>query len=220
MTWSWKSELPSWLMLAAMWILLAFAWPDAPERIPTHWNLRGEVDRMGGRFTGLMLLPITAVAIYLMLRFLPMIDPARANYDKFRTAYGVIRHGTLVMMAAIYALTIAIIRGASIDMSLAIASLVGVFFVAVGLVTPGLKRNWFFGLRTPWTLNSDVAWDRAHRIFGWTMVATGVAIVAAGWTRSAPWLFVVIGVLVAGMLAATWVSYTAWRDDPARAKGP
>jgi uncharacterized membrane protein len=219
MTWSWKSELPSWLMIAAMWILLAFAWPDAPERVPTHWNLRGEVDGTGGRFTGLMLLPITAVAIYLMLRFLPMIDPARANYDKFRTAYGVIRHGTLVMMAAIYALTIAIIRGASIDMSLAIASLVGVFFVLVGLVLPGLKRNWFFGLRTPWTLSSDVAWDRAHRIFGWTMIATGIAIAAAGWSRTAALVFVCLGVLVAGMLAATWVSYVAWRDDPNRAKG-
>ena len=66
-----KSELPSIVCLAAMAAMLALAWPSAPERIPVHWGLKGEIDRYGTRFEGLALLPIMGVAIYLLLRFLP-----------------------------------------------------------------------------------------------------------------------------------------------------
>ena len=36
----WQSELPMWLLLAAMFVLAALTWPGAPERIPVHWNLQ------------------------------------------------------------------------------------------------------------------------------------------------------------------------------------
>jgi len=53
----WQSELPMWLLLAAMFVLAALTWPGAPERIPVHWNLHMQVDRYGGRFEGLLGLP-------------------------------------------------------------------------------------------------------------------------------------------------------------------
>lgn len=116
MTWTWKTELPSWLFLAVMFVLLAVSWSSSPARIPVHWNLDGSVDRYGSRLEGLALLPILAAVLYLLFRFLPVIDPRRANYDAFRTAYDVIRHGTLAIMAILYALSIAILRGASVGL--------------------------------------------------------------------------------------------------------
>ena len=129
-----KSELPSLLCIAAMAIALAFAWPASPDRIPVHWNLHGEADGYGSRFEGLALLPIGAVLIYLVLRFLPLADPRRSNYADFQTAYDVIRHGTVAFMAVIQGLTIAVVLGAEIDMALAVSTLVGIFFVAIGLL--------------------------------------------------------------------------------------
>ncbi|HET9951620.1 MAG TPA: SdpI family protein [Candidatus Eisenbacteria bacterium] len=211
-----KSELPAIVCFAAMAAMLALAWPSAPERIPVHWNLRGDIDRYGTRFEGLALVPIIGVAIYLIFRFLPLADPRRANYARFATAYDVTRHGALVLMAVIQGLTIAIVRGADVDMALAISSLVGVFFVVVGALMPTLRPNWFFGIRTPWTLSSDLAWTRAHRVAGRVFVAAGLAIAAAGWIRTAASLVVVVAILVVGLLGATWVSYVTWRDDPSR----
>jgi hypothetical protein len=41
-------------------------------------------------------------------------------------------------------------------------------------------RNFFLGIRTPWTLASDEVWRRTHRLGGWTMVGAGVALVVMG----------------------------------------
>ena len=211
-----KSELPSLLCLAAMAAMAAYAWPSSPERIPVHWNLRGEIDGYGSRFEGLALMPLLGLFVYFVMRFLPLADPRRANYADFATAYDVIRHGALVILAVIEGLTIAIVRGAGIDMALVIPMMVGLFFVVVGALMPTIRPNWFFGFRTPWTLSSDLAWTRAHRVAGRVFVATGLAIAAAGWIRTVASLVAVGTILAAGLLAAAWVSYTAWRDDPNR----
>jgi uncharacterized membrane protein len=215
-----KSELPSILCIAAMAAMAAYAWPSSPGQIPVHWNLQGDIDRYGSRFEGLALIPLGALVVYLVMRFLPLADPRRANYADFATAYDVIRHGALVILAVIEGLTIAIVRGARVDMALVIPMMVGLFFVVVGALMPTIRPNWFFGLRTPWTLSSDLAWTRAHRIAGWVFIATGLAIAAAGWLRTVASLIAVVTILAAGLLAATWVSYVAWRDDPNRETRP
>jgi len=215
---TWKSELPSLLCLAAMFTLLAATWSSAPGRVPVHWDIRGEIDRYGTKVEGLLILPATAVVIYLLLRFLPLIDPHRANYERFATAYGVIRHGAVALLAVLYGLTIAIVRGAAIDMTVAVSSTLGLFFVATGAVMPTLRPNWFFGIRTPWTLSSELAWTRAHRVAGWVFIAAGLAIAAAGWIRTTASVIVFLAIVIVGILASTWVSYLAWRDDPHREK--
>ena len=212
-----KSELPAILCFAAMVGMAAYAWPSAPDHIPVHWNVHGEIDRYGSRFEGLALMPLVGLFVYLVLRFLPLADPRRANYADFATAYDVIRHGALVILAVIEGVTIAIVRGAAVDMALVLATLVGAFFVVVGALMPTIRPNWFFGLRTPWTLSSDLAWARALRVAGWVFIAAGLAIALAGWLRTAAALIAVAAIVVAGLLAATWVSYVAWRDDPKRA---
>ena len=44
---TWKSELPSLVCLALMFVLVALTWSSAPDSIPVHWNLRGDIDRYG-----------------------------------------------------------------------------------------------------------------------------------------------------------------------------
>lgn len=217
MTPTWKSELPSWLFIAVMFALLAFSWSWSPAKIPVHWNLQGDVDRYGSRFEGLVIIPLVSVLLYVFFRFLPSIDPRRGNYAAFQTAYNVIRHGALAFMAIIYALTIAILRGAPVDMALAVSTLTAVFFILVGALMPTLRPNWFFGFRTPWALSSEVAWVRAQRVAGWTMIVTGVGMAIAGWLRTPAFIAAVVAVLLVGMGVAAWVSYAAWRDDPDRA---
>lgn len=85
---NWRTEWPHWAMLAAMFLLAAVTWRSAPDRLPVHWGLGGEVDRYGGRFEGLLGLPTLALGLYLLLRWLPRIDPGRANYAQFAGAYG------------------------------------------------------------------------------------------------------------------------------------
>ena len=37
-----------------------------------------------------------------------------------------------------------------------------------------LKSNYFVGIKTPWTLESDVVWDKTHRVGSWTFMVAGI----------------------------------------------
>ncbi len=74
---SWRTELPQWIIIAAMFAVAAWSWPRLPDHIPIHWNLAGEVDGYGGKFTGLLVLPLFAVGLYLLMRLMYLIDPGK-----------------------------------------------------------------------------------------------------------------------------------------------
>ncbi|MGE5199863.1 MAG: DUF1648 domain-containing protein, partial [Rhodospirillaceae bacterium] len=99
---NWRIELAMLALIACMFAAALVVWPSAPSEIPVHWNAAGQVDRYGGKFEGLLLLPLMALGIYLLLRFLPNIDPGRVNYARFGGAYTAIRAGVLLLMAGIY----------------------------------------------------------------------------------------------------------------------
>ena len=170
-----KSELPHWLILAAMFGLAAITWPSAPDQIPVHWNAAGQVDRYGTRPEGLLLLPVVALAIYGLLRLLPMIDPKRANYASFASAYNVLRLAVLALLAAVYGLIHLWLRGIQIDVGTVVPLLLGLLFLVLGAVLPRIRPNWLVGIRTPWTLTSEVAWTRTHRVGSWLFALFGVA---------------------------------------------
>jgi len=41
--------------------------------------------------------------------------------------------------------------------------LMAVLFYGIGVLLQHAKRNWFIGIRTPWTLSSDTVWDKTHK---------------------------------------------------------
>jgi uncharacterized membrane protein len=56
----------------------------------------------------------------------------------------------------------------------------GLLFFIIGSMLRKAKRNWFIGIRTPWTLSSDSVWDKTHQIGGLLFMATGVLAVIGG----------------------------------------
>jgi uncharacterized membrane protein len=212
----WRIELAMLAVIAAMFAAAVAVWPSAPDAIPVHWNVRGEVDRFGGRFEGLLLLPLITLGIYLLLRYVPRIDPLRANYARFAAVYTAIRWAVLLLMAGIYAMIIAWVLHAPIDLSRLVPAAVGVLLVFFGSVLGRVKPNWFVGIRTPWTLSSRRSWERTHRLGGWLFVGLGALLLlsgALGLESLGPVLF---GALVAVVIVLVVYSYFVWRGDPGK----
>lgn len=210
-----RTEWPHWALLGAMFLAAAVTWPRAPERLPVHWGLSGEIDRYGGRFEGLVLLPITALGVYLLLRYLPRLDPGRANYALFGGAYALIRLAVLGTLAAVYGIVLLWAWGRPVDAAGLVPSLVGGLLVVVGSVLGKVRPNWFVGIRTPWTLSSKLAWAKTHRLGGWLLIADGLALViVAGVLRPAWASGAVAAVLIGSVLLLSVYSYLVWRTDP------
>jgi uncharacterized membrane protein len=217
---NWRTELALLALIALMFAAALIVWPTAPSEIPVHWNASGEVDRFGGKIEGLLLLPLMALGIYLLMRYLPNIDPGRVNYARFGGAYTAIRAGVLLLMAGIYGMVIAWVLKAPVDVSRAVPVAVGALFVLFGSVLGQVKPNWFVGIRTPWTLSSTESWARTHRLGGWLFIALGVLFAMTGLFKLGSFGFVVIGASIAAVAVLMVYSYVVWRSDPAKRTTP
>ena len=54
--------------------------------------------------------------------------------------------------------------GQKFNMTSAIMPAIGILFYGIGVVLETTKRNWFIGIRTPWTLSSDAVWEKTHKL--------------------------------------------------------
>ncbi len=213
---SWRSELPLWILIAAMFVAAAVAWPTAPDRIPIHWGMDGRVNGYGGRFEGLLLLPLITLAIYGSMLFMPRLDPGRLNYPMFAGAYYALRAGMIGFFALLYGLILLAMRGRDVDIGRMAPLLAGVLLILVGGVLGKIRPNWFVGVRTPWTLSSKTSWVRTHRLAGWLLMVGGILVATAGVTGSQSFIFTAFGATMLGVLWTVVYSFLVWRRDPDR----
>lgn len=211
---SWRTEWPMWLLLIGMFAVAAASWGATPDRLPVHWNLSGQPDRWGGRFEGLMVMPLVSLVIYLIMLFLPRIDPGRANYANFGSTYYTLRLLVLLLTATIQACVVLAARGYAVDMNTVMPLIIGATFVLIGNLFGKLRPTWFVGIRTPWTLSSKESWMRTHRAGGPLFIAFGVLFMATALFHT-PWMFpAALGLSMIGVLGLIVYSYTVWKNDP------
>ena len=162
----------------------------APSEIPVHWNASGEVDRYGGKFEGLLGIPLMALGIYLLMRFRPAHRPrARELRPLRRRVHGDPRGPASALRRHLRGRPR---LGAEMRPSTChgrCPSLSARSSCSFGAVLGKVRPNWFVGIRTPWTLSSKRSWVRTHRLGGWLFMALGV-------------LFAVTGVFKLGVLAS------------------
>jgi uncharacterized membrane protein len=93
---------------------------------------------------------------------------------------------------------------------------VGIFIAIMGVLLPRAHPNWFVGFRTPWTLTSDLSWERTHKVGGALFIALGLLIVASTFIapERAIWVLVVAAL---GVVAFLFIySYQVWKQDPSK----
>ncbi len=215
-TTNWRLEIAQLALIVGMFVVAVVTWTHAPDQLPVHWNLRGEVDRYGGKVEALLLVPLISAGLYALLLALPALDPGWANYKSFRNVYAMIRLAILVFLALIYGCIQLAVFGHDINMSVVIPLAVGSLFMLLGNLMGKIRPNWFVGVRTPWTLSSRRSWNKTHRLAGWCFVLLGALLIACGLTRS-EWM--VMTTMVASVVFVFWMilySYLVWRSDPDR----
>lgn len=213
---SWPMELAQWLVIAAMFAVAAAAWSHVPERMPIHWNMHGEVDGYGGRFAGLLLIPLLAVGLYLLLLFIPRLDPAYQNYAQFAGTYLALRFAMLVFLAAIFGGTVLAALGYRIQILTVVAWSMAGLFGLLGAVMKRLKPNWMVGVRTPWTLSSELSWNKTHRLAGWLFYLIAALMVVWGALPNTAMFVITMASLGVSVLALVVYSYRVYCDDPNR----
>ncbi len=214
----WRVELPQLALIAGMFLVAAVSWSRVPDTIPTHWNGYGEVDDYGGKFTGLLLLPLVSLMIYMcsfiVVYALSLGVPGVLNHKTAGGVYSAFRIASIFLLSMVYAAMAMAAWGRPVNVTTAALIGMGVLVMVVGNYLGKNRPNWCVGVITPWTLASRESWNKTHRLSGWLSMVMGLLVAATGiiWTT---WMLALLMLArLASVIVVLAYSYIAYRDDP------
>ena len=167
------------VVVLVLLLVSAFAglllWNRLPDPMASHWDINDQVNGTMPKFLGVFLTPLISLGMFLLFLLIPAIDPLKANIAKFRDAFNLFIAFMVLFLIYVQALTLAWNLGFThFKMSTSLMPALGLLFILVGYMIRKAKRNFFIGIRTPWTLSSDKVWDETHRVGRWLFMGSGV----------------------------------------------
>jgi len=205
-----KKELPIILIIVLMFAASIYFYPQLPDKIPTHWNFKGEIDGYSGKLTGAFLMPVMNIIMYGLFIFIPAIDPKKENYKLFESTYIYFRYLFHIFFLGIHGLIIASALGYNVDTGRLVTLAVSLLLMLMGNVMGRLKHNYFVGIKTPWTLANEEVWRKTHRLGAILWTAGGLAGAIMSLLRlSMGWAFIaVIAVMTFIPIVYSYVIYS------------
>lgn len=137
---------------------------ELPKEMVTNWDTAGEPNETMSRSLALWLLPAVTASILVLFALIPRIDPLRENIASFRQYYDYFVIVLIVFLSLLHAGILAFNLGYEFPFVHLVVVGVALLFYYVGIVLAVAERNWFVGIRTPWTLSSDEVWNRTHAV--------------------------------------------------------
>lgn len=208
-----KAIVLMWVVSLLPFVLVALAWPYLPERVPTHWDLHGQVDGYGSPAT-LWLLCAISPLLSLGFQFLPRLDPKKENYEKFQSKYDLFGPLVPVILLVCVAITLSeCLWPGRINVSRTIGLMIGVLFIIIGNIMGKVKTNWFMGIRTPWALSDPDVWNKTQRLGGWTFFLSGASVAVLSLLAPEKVFFTVFFVIFALGLILTYFMSWKWFQE-------
>jgi len=176
--WLWVSIVATLAALVGSLYVYYGMYDRIPEQVSTHWGLHGDPDQWTPRdklLPFLLLSPGAMAVLVLLTVVLPWISPRGFQIEGFRTTYFYVMAVVVLLLGYMhFAITLSYLRPGVKTIELFLGGL-SLFFAAIGNVMGKVKRNFWMGVRTPWTIADEKVWDRTHRLTGWLWVPFGLA---------------------------------------------
>ena len=180
-----KREWLQILILALPFCVAAALWNKLPDPMPNHWGINGQGDGYASKPVAALLLPCINLAFTALMLVLPRIDPKFARYDEetkasLRRTFAAMRLAVTLYLSSLALVVVVTPLYPAIRIPTVIGSGAGLLLMVLGNLMTKLRPNWFFGIRTRWTLESRDIWIKTHRLGGRLMMAGGVCILIFG----------------------------------------
>ena len=174
-----KTEWRALLIIIAATALSYWAYPQLPATVASHWNFQGEVDGWMSKNFHSLFFPTLLAIMYLVFSIMPYIDPKKERYAEFAKVYRLMRDAILFVLLGIFTVATFYNLKYSVNVGAIVAGLIGALMVVMGNYFGKIKRNWFIGIRTPWSLSSENVWNKTHRLGGRLFMIWGLGIALA-----------------------------------------
>jgi uncharacterized membrane protein len=170
-----KYYLVALLLTALVAMADVWAYPRLPETIVTHWNLHNVANGWSPKWVLFLVGPGLMLALMLLMRVLPWLSPKNFEVASFQVTY--LQIMVMLVCVAAYLQLLVLWSGLGHAMNIGRATVGGVclLFALLGNLMGKVRRNFFVGVRTPWTLANERVWNATHRFAAKTMVVGGLA---------------------------------------------
>ncbi|HEY7113780.1 MAG TPA: SdpI family protein [Thermoanaerobaculia bacterium] len=201
-------------ILGFLLVLAGFAYAAAmsarlPDRIASHWDAAGRVNGTMPKPWGVFIVPLAMLFLWVLFLVLPRLSPRGFEMESFAAPWAFLTDAILAFMLFVEVLTL---NAAETHANLSprpIIAAVGLLFAVIGATFGRFSRNFFAGIRTPWTLASEEVWDRTHRLGSKVFVIVGLAVAAAAVLDVNFWA--IVALLLLGPLVPVVYSYVIYR---------
>ena len=186
-------------IVGALFIIGIFLYSSMPEQMASHWNSNGEIDGYMSKFWGVFLTPLMSLGLIIIFLLIPKIDPLKANIEKFRKYYDEFVVLILLFLTYVYFLTIFWNLGYRFNMSIMIFLMIAPLLYYSGILIENAKRNWFIGIRTPWTLSSEKVWNKTHKLGGKLFKLSGALVLLGILLEKYALFFVILPIILSSV---------------------
>ncbi|CAM1332996.1 SdpI family protein [Tenacibaculum aestuariivivum] len=171
-----KKELPLITIVLLPFIYLAYIWNQLPEKVPMHWNIKGEIDRYGEKMELIIIPILLPLLVYIIFLVVPKIDP-KNKLNKMGNKLQTIKVLLTTFMSILALFIIYSAKNQSFANPNYIILLIGVLYIILGNYFKTIKANYFIGIRTPWTLENEIVWKKTHKLGGKLWFVGGIIVV-------------------------------------------
>ncbi len=208
-----KYYLISFALVAIAFACGFYLYPTMPQSMPSHWGIDGQVDDYADKTFGLFLMPFIGLCLLLLFAWFPKADPKQENVKYNQKYYEKVVFITILFFFYIYCLTITAALGYRPDIPRYISIALGFMFYYIGVQMENIKPNWFFGIRTPWTIHDDEIWKKTHKKGGKLFGIIGAAMIVLGIWKPAIAFYALLGLTFALLVWSIAYPYKEWRKN-------
>ena len=210
------------LFIIALQVIVSVAtYPFLPAIVPSHWDAAGQVNGYTPRWLNAILWPGISIGIYLLIHVLNTVSPRLSNQGQRanKNIINLLLVGILLFMLIVQLATTAIILGFPVDITVVISVALSLLFIFLGNFMGKLRRNFWGGIRTPWTLTNETVWERTHRLAGWLFVGGGILGLVVSFIPGVRLYGIIVIVLAASFIPVIY-SYFVYQRVVVQGKQP
>jgi uncharacterized membrane protein len=148
---------------AAAFVLSGALYHRLPDQIPIHWNASGQVDGYGATSWAAFCIPTLMAGTFTLLLALPSLSPKHLSVDTFRSTYSFIALAIVSLLGYVHVILLCSAVSGVVDLPRAFLAGVLIMVGLMGNVLGKVRRNYWIGVRTPWTLANERVWNDTHR---------------------------------------------------------